>query len=185
MHELELQPTVAGALPHLGWPDGGVTGPCLVVKRVEEGVSSPLDRARLQREVEQGQSLDNADAAKVYARGRFRGPGGLAREVEVTPHAQYRMDLRGVVVSEVGAALAEFQRKLSSWRSKGDARATTFARRLTAGDAVEFLYEKLGLSLSFVRAEAGVVRLITVYWKGQSDPRPRVCEVPHSHEHGE
>lgn len=166
--------------PALGFPGG----PCHVVERIEQEVRSPALRQQLQHQVEDGKSLSNPDASKVYGLETERGPGGMISKVEITAHAQYRMDLRGVTVPEVRLALQTFQKQLNDWKSQGDYNYTLVETAVRRGEPIEYLAPRLNLFIAFTMAGRGLARVVTVYWKGQPDPKvPGFCVVPHSHDH--
>ena len=83
--------------PALGYPGG----PCHVVERIDEEVRQPRLRDHLSDKVQRGDKLTNPEASKVYDVLAERGPGGLVKKIVITPHAQYRMDQRGVTVNDL------------------------------------------------------------------------------------
>lgn len=169
--------------PSLGIPTSA--GPCLVVERIEDTVRSPRQRDDLEMKVEQGESLSNPDAAAVYKPMTERGPGGMVKKIELTSHAQYRMDLRGITIPDIRFGLQAFQKDLSDWKSRRSPEYQSVARAIERRETIEYLYSKWDLFLAFTFPSVGVARIVTVYWKGVSDPRaPGTCVVPHTHKHG-
>lgn len=157
----------ADLMPPLGFPGG----PCHVVKRIDEEVRSPGYRDRLTDMVEHGDSLSNPQAAKIYDLEREKGAGPF-RQLLIGPHAQYRMDLRGVTVPEVRLALKSFGKQYSDWKSQGDFRAKRIAEQLAHQEAINWSDPKLKLTIVFRQDGRLACKLITAYWTGQPDPPP-------------
>jgi hypothetical protein len=156
----------ADLMPALGYPGG----PCHVVKRIEEEVRNPTLREHLIDEVEDGDNLSNPEAAKVYHMDRERG-AGIFKQILIGPHTQYRMDLRGITVPQVRAALAELSKQLNDWKSRRDSRWVQYTTDLSEGVPVEYL-DRHGLFVAFKGAGPGTVKLMTTYYKGEKDPKP-------------
>lgn len=147
-------------------PLGDPGGPCQVIQRIEDHVRNPRLKEDLIQDISQGQSLSNPDASKVYDLDQETG-AGLARSLVITPHAQYRMDLRGVTVDDVTATLRGLAKQLNDWKSQRNPAYQRFA-----GPKVEWLDPKTGLFVAVDVFGRDRVVLITTYWKGKSDPRP-------------
>lgn len=152
--------------PALGYPGG----PCHVVQRIEQEVREPKLRNQLVQELRDGDSLTNPEAAKVYDLEQERG-AGFAKRLLIGPHAQYRMDLRGVTVPQIRAALASFTKILNDWKSRKDARFVNYTTDLSEGRPVEFTEPRMGLTVVFAVEGQGTVKIVTVFWKGERDPQ--------------
>lgn len=162
-------------------PLGLYGGPCLVVERIEGEVRNPKLKHDLSEKVENGHKLTNSEAAKVYTVESERG-GGLFRHIRITPHAQYRMDQRGITVGDVRVALNHFSKKLNDWKSQGSYDYTLAARAIQGRETYEWIDEKLGdLVVVFTGYGRGVLDIVTVYWKGIPDPRPATCGLHPRH----
>src|SRR5271154_1054484 len=96
--------------PPLGYPGG----PCYVVDRIEKEIRNPTLRENLEQTVEHGEKVRNPDASKIYAPDSETGVGNLDKIVLV-PHAQYRMDLRGITVPAVRAAIKSLLKAMNDW----------------------------------------------------------------------
>jgi hypothetical protein len=155
---------LADLAPPLGYPGG----PGYVVDRIEGEIRDPRLRDRLREKVEDGAALANAEAAQVYDLEVERGPGGPFKRLEIVAHAQYRMDLRGITVTEVRLVLGRFLRLMSDWKSRGDWQYDHYAR-LLRDEAANWTDPKLGLTVVFAQAGRDVVRLVTAYWQGEPD----------------
>lgn len=172
---MSTRPRNADLTPPLGW----YGGPCLVVERIRQEVKNPRLRDNLEDQVESGKALSNPDAAQVYDIEGEKGVG-LFRQVRITPHAQYRMDLRGVTVGDIRIALGDFLKKLNDWKSQQAWEYRTYTEALSTGRPVEWIDKRLGdLVVIFAtsRQGGGMVDIITTYWKGLPDPKPETCPV--------
>ena len=162
--------------PPLGYPGG----PCHVVQRIHEEVRNPRLRDNLSEEVERNQDLSNAEAHKVYDLEAEPGTRRVFRKLLLTPHAQYRMDLRGVTVPAVRRALQNFLMKLNDWKSQQDYRYNRTTEELARGEPIRWEDPKLKLVIVFVGAGREQVRLITTFWQGIPDeraPGPGQCTI--------
>lgn len=161
--------------PPLGW----YGGPCLVVDRIRQEVRTPALRDTLEDQVEAGKPLSNPDAAKVYDLEVEKGVG-IFKQVRITAHAQYRMDLRGVTVGDIRIALNDFLKKLGDWKSQQAWEYRHYTELLTRGEPVEWVDKRLGdlvVIFATARQGGGVVDIVTTYWKGLNDPKPETCPV--------
>lgn len=156
----------ADLMPPLGFPGG----PCHVVQRIREEIRNPKLRDELIEDVERGLKLDNSAAAKVYDIEQERG-GGRFKKMSIVPHAQYRMDQRGVTVPEIRLALASFSKAWMDFRSRQDPRAKRWEEDMARGEPIRWVDPAIKLAVVFL-AIRDTARIVTTYWEGQSDPRP-------------
>lgn len=157
--------------PPLGWKGG----PCQVVDRIEDAVHSPAVQQDLEDKVEHGTKLTNQETAQVYSLETEQG-GGLFRQMLVTPHAQYRMDLRGITVGDLRTFFTHFSKKLNDWKSQHSWEWDYYSRNLAQGESVEWVDKKLGdLKVAFSAYGRSAVRVVTVFWEGKPDPKPVHC----------
>jgi hypothetical protein len=179
---------LADLAPPLGYPGG----PCHVTSRIWEEVRNPKLRDELIDDVEMGLKLENADASKVYDMENERGAGKF-KKLQIVPHAQYRMDQRGITVPEIRLSLRSFSENWQQGRSllKQNVKKTKLVRlqsqaRLWEQDMarrepIQWTDPSINLTVVFVVLGKDTVRLITAYWKGQSDPKgpgEGTCPVP-------
>lgn len=161
--------------PPLGYPGG----PCHVVERIQDQVRSPKLKEDLSTEVETGHKLSNPDAAKVYHIETERGVGMFQRLL-ISAHAQYRMDLRSVTVPAVRVALQSFNKLLMNLKSQQSPALERITRELQQG-TYEWVDPKMQLAIVLAMESRDTVKLVTTYWKGDSDPRPPgSCDLPKS-----
>jgi len=156
----------ADLMPPLGRPGG----PCHVVKRIDQNVTAPALKDDLIEEVESGHDLSNPEAQTVYKPDAEKGGGGW-KQMLITPHAQYRMDLRGVGVGQVQKALSNLWTQMT--RDPNLKAEVEYADR-------GFRWDDRQLRLTVVLdAKGSSVTVITVYPIGGSDPKPPAggCEV--------
>ena len=147
--------------PPLGRPGG----PCQVVRRIDQTIRPPLKNT-LTDKVEEGADLSNAEAGRVYDL-EAEKTRGLVSRLFISPHAQYRMDLRGVTVKDLREALLEAGQHYHAARKHG---VPSPLGGLFQGRSVQFVSSK---GLLLVLAPKGEdAKLITTYWKGRPDPSP-------------
>jgi hypothetical protein len=179
---------MADLTPPLGYP-GGL---CQITSRIYEEIRNPKLLAELVEDVERGFKLDNSEAAKIYNVESERG-AGIFTKMAITSHAQYRMDQRGVTVTELRMALQSWSdaylrgkqfinqpvKKQKLVQLKLD--ATVWQREIARGGKILWTDPRVDLSVVFSprKQTAGI---ITCYWNGQSDPKPvgtgDTCPVP-------
>ena len=156
--------------PPLGFPGG----PCHVFDRIQEEIEHPAVAISLANKVQQGLDITNPEAHKVYSLQKERGIGFI-RGLLITPHAQYRMDLRSVTVSELRLFFVSFQRYLERVRQKSPSEYNMFAKRLQFGEEINWTDPKLKLTVVFYTDRQAIAKIITTYWQGDADPKPVSC----------
>lgn len=152
--------------PPLGRPGG----PCHVVQRIDQNVNSPAIKEDLIEDVESGQDLSNPEAQVVYKLELEKAGGGW-KQMLITPHAQYRMDLRGVGVGQVQKALSNLWTQMAR-----DPRLKAEVEYADRG----FRWDDRQLRLTVVvKSEGSKATIITAYPTGASDPKPPAdgCDV--------
>lgn len=159
---------LADLTPSLGHPGG----PCHVVRRIHNEVRAPRLRDQLDDQVEAGIEMSNQEASVVYRPIMEKGPGWLFRNIELTAHAQYRMDLRGIWTTELRVLLDEFLKDLNKWKNKKDPEYTSTMRELTNRQAVNYQDRRSGLVAVFKWDGRETATIITTYFKGDPDPSP-------------
>jgi hypothetical protein len=164
VHEIAMR--VADKVPPLGWPGGQ----CHVVKRIEKEIQNPKLEDLLSKKVELGMDLDNPSARQVYDPERTRGAWKF--DMLITPHAQYRMDLRGITEPELRKALDSAFRDINADRAKGH---KDRYEKMMRGGEMEFHDKKLNIFFAFqIKGKEAVI--ITVYRPGENDHKyPTTC----------
>jgi hypothetical protein len=154
--------------PPLGWP-GGL---CHIVERIQDEVKNPRLEGQLVEKVERGDSLTNPEAAQIYDMETEKGVTSTYTRLKIGPHAQYRMDLRGVTVGDIRVALRNFFRQMMAWKSQNAWQWKRYSEDMLAGDSVEWIDSKIGnLVVVFTGGGRDTLKIITAYWKGIQDPR--------------
>lgn len=165
----------ADLTPPLGWPGG----PCHLINRIVEEVKDPRLEQKLVQEVERGVDISNPDASRVYRLDTEVGGGGPFKQLLIGAHAQYRMDLRGVTVPQVRAAIKAWFRVFLDAKSRNDWDYRKWVETLSKGEAVNWTDNRLGLTVVFSTKGPGQIMLVTAYWPGEQDPvtHPGQCTV--------
>ena len=163
-----LRTLTADLIPPLGHPGGT----CKVVERIVDEVDNQRIENSLVNQVQKGKSLSNPAAREVYDPEREKG--AWKYKLLLTPHAQYRMDLRGITVPEIRAALDNFFRTMNSERSRGDTEKWDSFNR---GTKIEWLDKRTNTFFVFTGGR-NEVTVVTTYRPGEPDPRPEAyCRV--------
>ena len=157
--------------PPLGYPGG----PCQVVDRIEKEIRNPALRENLEDVVEKGEKVENPDAAKIYDLESEKGVGSI-QKIVISPHAQYRMDLRSITVPAVRAAIKSLLKALGDWKSQKHPMHDRVMEGWSKGTNFEWVDPKLGLSVVVRPSGPSGLLLVTTYWKGEADPKaPGAC----------
>jgi len=157
--------------PPLGYPGGR----CHVVDRIDS-VNPP---ARVRDDLQENalsSKLDKNQERMVYKDHKERGPGEGIDHILFTPHAQFRMDLRGVTVPETRLAFKRFIRKFERLREKKDPLYLDWVAELKSGKGFKWTDPQSKQTLVFALDRNSTVKVITTYWQGEEDPPPtRQC----------
>lgn len=158
----------ADLMPPLGYPGGQ----CHVVRRIVDEIKDPRLEKTLRDQVEQGKDLPNPAAKKVYSPEQTRG--AWKYNMLITPHAQYRMDLRGITEPELRVVLGKAFREINAEKSRGHSERYD---RLASGGEVEYYDPKLDVFMAFTLRNKNAV-IITTYRKKEPTPKSRtVCPI--------
>jgi cation transport regulator ChaC len=145
-------------------------------------VRNPKLRDELVDDVEGYKGLSNTDATKVYKLEVEKGAKAkFLQRIRITPHAQYRMDQRGITISDVRVALMHFAKAFYDSKSHQGSFYQNRSEELARGEKILWVAKKIGrLAIVFVSAGQGTLTLVTTYWEGLGDPKPvdeSVCKV--------
>jgi len=127
-------------------------------------------REELIGDVETGDELNNPEAAAVYDLEAEPGADKKVQRLVLGPHAQYRMDLRGITVPEVRAAIKDFQMQMNNWKSQQDPRYLKNLHALDSAEGVRWEDPKLGLTVVF-RSESNGVKVVTTFLTEYTVPK--------------
>lgn len=150
-------------------PLGDPGGPCHVIRRIKDEVSNPSKQEHLIQEVMHGDGLSNREVVDVYDLDVESG-NKLIRKFDVTPHAQYRMDLRGIKVNDIRQTLTAFSKHVDRLEHLKDPEYFRLMQKLRDGAELEFVNPKTQLFVAFRATVTNQVRIITTYWRGKPDP---------------
>lgn len=169
------QQFLADLHPPLGKPGG----PCQVIERIDKTVRNPGLKDNLIQDVNHGHDLSNQDASKVYPVTREHGVGPI-KQVQITSHGQYRMDLRGITVDDVRRAIGSFLQQMGEWKAKKNPAYERMGQALERGDKLEWVDPKSKLKVVLAPIGGGTYTLISTFWKGVPDPPPPsgACVIP-------
>jgi hypothetical protein len=159
--------------PPLGVPGG----PCSVVDRIKHDVRNERTRDHLVDEVESNDALTNPEAHAVYDMEQ-EPARGIARRLLISPHAQYRMDLRRVTVPDVLGALASFSKLYFGFKSQKGPAYQSMDRELRSGKPYRWTDPKTDLTIVFLPTGADQVTLVTTYWAGKDTPKIKPGQCP-------
>jgi len=157
-------------------PLGNPGGPCHVIQRIRDEVSNPRLQEALIEDFEEDGKLENPEASKVYEITSGEAPNAsFIKQVLISAHGQFRMDQRGVTVSDVKQALQEFAQEYA--KAKSNPRTKFLSDRwdqaLAYGDKITYQAKRITIVFAPARTGGkGVIDLITTYPNGGSDPRP-------------
>lgn len=167
-HRADLQP-----------PLGSPGGVCHTVHRVVEEVDDQHLEDSLVEKVKKGKPLTNPEAAQVYELETIPGVSQSIRQIRIGPHAQYRMDLRGVTTDDVTTTLKNFLKQMNDWKSQRSWQFAQNSALLRQGEPVEWMDPKMGNLVTVFVAEGptNTVKLVTTFWKGEPDPKPSSCPI--------
>ena len=161
--------------PPLGWPGG----PCHVIERIRDHVPNPAVREELVDDVEFGMDLSNSDAAQVYDTNiierNVQSPLPFKmheRRLMIGPHAQYRMDLRGVTIPQVRAAIAAWAHEWALERSRQSPIARRWETAIAQNDGIRYVDRRSGLAITFSLVGSNAIKIITVFWENEGKPNP-------------
>ena len=159
--------------PPLGKPGG----PCQVVERIEHNVRAPALKNDMVHEVMDGTDLSNSESSKIYPILKEHGVGDI-KQVNITSHAQYRMDLRGITVDDVRHAVGSFLQQMEDWKKLGSPAYKNMSTALESGDKLEWVGKnKLKVVLS--PTGNGSVTLISAFWRDHNEHTPpQTCTLP-------
>lgn len=159
-------------------PLGG--GPCRIVERIRNTVRDPKSQNYLVDEIMSGDGFEKGEEPRLYRRLVEKGPGDPIDRMNLSPHAQYRMDLRGVSVAEVRSAIKSFTKHLKVLKDKRDPKYQQYVQDAARG-RLRWKDPNSGLFIAIAPDTPSSVDVVTVFWKGEDDPPPpAICRTASS-----
>lgn len=153
--------------PPLGYPGGA----CYLLERIRKNVRNPADAESMISDVSEGGDLTLTEASRVYGLGTEAPPVKTRfKKVLLSPHAQYRMDLRGITVPEVRLALKSFNKAFLDAKSRNDPTYRRWTTDMAHDTGIAWTDPQTGLTVVFAAGGDGTVaKVITVYWPGHDE----------------
>jgi hypothetical protein len=160
--------------PMLGYP-GGI---CKVVERVDDKFEEGYIEQSIIDKVENAEDLDNLEASVVYPRivEKPLEHNKIISEIELSSHAQYRMDLRGVTTGDIRVAFKNFVKQFYNEKSQNSSVYLQWEYLIGRGAELEYTDRKLGNLYLRFSIKKGRAILITTYFEGEKNPRPKTCK---------
>lgn len=156
-------------------PLGVGGGTCKVVQRIEDKVRTPTLREDLAEKVEHGEKLTNPEAAYIYDMGLPERGGGLFTTIRISAHAQYRMDQRGITVTDLRSFFTNLSKKVNDWKSQRAPEFLRLSKAVQQGGQFEWVDKQTkNLKVAF-KFSGQTVDIITTFWEGKPDPKPGTC----------
>ena len=181
-------------------PLGKDPGPCKVVDRIYQRVRSPVEQQELADRVNGNQNLTNPQAVTVYREFDKNPSTSKFRQFAISPHAQYRMDLRGITVPQVQKALTKLAAVFGNPKHRAMLQKLNEVNNLQLNyeassdvlkiddEPVRAGYERRGKTIRVDDSEISVtfsfggdvVTVVTAYPRSGSDPKapPGGCPSP-------
>jgi hypothetical protein len=169
--------------PSLGEPSKA--GPCYLALRVKDNIRNPRVREQLIKEIEEGgKQFDGKDERLVYDYLPERGHNNS--QVMLVPHAQRRMDERGITVDVIYTSLGNWMKWFQREKSMQSYLAKDIEMNLARGEKVVWVDPKLKLTMVFqANIKKGQYVIVTLYWTNKPDPRaPGSCDLVSSFHYG-
>ena len=160
--------------PPLGYPGG----PCYLIDRILSKKLPPKTEEEFVQIVERGGELDKPENRShlIYDKHLERKvPGTQFEWLGLTSHAQYRMDLRGITVQDIKAALMDFQKEFSKEKSRNSPWWARTQKAIDNSEEIQWVSKRLdNLLIGFkVMTERKVVPGVfvqTIYFQGNDKP---------------
>lgn len=168
--------------PPLGYPGG----PCHVVQRIAHSKLSAKEKEKLADEVEDGEDLTNQEASKIYPLEVEKLLAGTAfglKELVISAHAAYRLDLRGITVPQIRVVIQAFAQEWSKLKSQNHPTAQRWEQAIAYGEPIEYHEKKQNIFVVFTINNKSV-KLVTAYYKGESEEEAPVggCKLANESE---
>jgi len=160
--------------PMLGYP----SGICQVVQRIDEKIPESNLENYLINKVENAEDLEIDESSYIYPR-IIEQPlehNKIITVIELSSHAQYRMDLRGITTGDVKVAIRDFIKQFYNEKAQNSSQYLVWETAMRLGRDMVFLDKKIGgLFLAFV-VHKGKAVVKTVYFENEKNPRPKTCK---------
>lgn len=168
---------VADLSPPLGYPGGN----CYLMERVREE-APPRVQPELIEKIESGEPLNLQESGQIYDLEGERGARGSSfKSFVLKPHAQYRMDQRGITVADLRQYFMNFQRE---WSKRKSQNRDTWGKAVAGRQKIQWADPKTKLFVAFLPLNPQQVAVVTAYWEPADRPPRPVAEDSCEHWEG-
>lgn len=143
--------------------------PCDIITRAERQLRDPL-KSRVINELEDGRELSKQDNSALYKTFIEQGPGGPITKMRLSPHAQYRMDLRGIDVEELRDVLNRWVKSVEKMKASQSRQYMEIMQNFEATGRITHQDPRTNIKIVFTPSGNGTADIITVMVKGKEDP---------------
>lgn len=156
--------------PPLGYPGGS----CHLMERIESRVRSPAQKEKLIEKVELGDKLTNQEAHVIYDYELDKGAKQTRfQAIVMTPHAQYRMDQRGIRVNELILTLTAFHKAWAKEKSRNSSRYQDWEKKIQRGKPLEWTDSGLTVVFEVASIRGKLAANIITAFKDTRNPLPK------------
>ena len=155
--------------PPLGYPGGA----CHLMDRIQDTVKNPGKREDLIQKVEDGDKITNSEAHLIYDYELERGARNTRfQAVVMTPHAQYRMDQRGITVGDLLHVLMQFHKQWAKEKSRNSTRYQDWESKIQRGTELEYSASGLTVVFEVATFKGRLAANIITAWEDGVKARP-------------
>ena len=156
--------------PPLGYPGG----PCHVIFRAVGSRLRPTSAQAIVENVSEGKDLSKSQEQALYDDKFDKTPTSTSfKTVALSPHAQYRMDLRGVTMPQVRSAVNALHQKISKEKQSKSSWFQGYEKDLRTGKSRKF--KTGGIEIVYkagrIHGELGIL-IVTVIASSGNKPGP-------------
>ena len=150
-------------------PPLGRDNPCDIITRAEKQLRDPL-KSRVINNLEDGRELSRDENSALYKTFIEQGPGGPITKMRLSPHAQYRMDLRGIDVEELRDVLNRWVKSVEKMKASQSRAYMEMMQEFEATGRIKHKDPRTNIFVAFTPSGNGTADIITVMVKGKEDP---------------
>lgn len=143
--------------------------PCDIITRAENQLREPL-KSRVIDGLEDGRELTRDENSALYKTFIEQGPGGPITKMRLSPHAQYRMDLRGISVKEIQTILNKWIKSVEKMKASQSRAYAELMQSFQATGKIQHKDPQSNILVVFAPSGNGTADIITVMVKGEKDP---------------
>ena len=156
--------------PPLGYPGGS----CHLIDRIQDNVKNPGKKEDLIQKVEVGDKINNQEANLIYDYELDRGARNTRfQAVVMTPHAQYRMDQRGITVGDLLNVLMKFHKQWAKEKSRDSSRYQDWEDKIRKGREIEYAAAGITVIFEVATIRGKLAANVITAWEDGNNPRPQ------------